>query len=328
MCAPLICVNIRGQEPLAVEVRSQGATAKRQIAPSAAIIVTPPVDIGEGLVVKRKTAEEDPGALSSFIITTHFAPLGFIVERRICYSLKLGDEGSGGVADRGEDGGVGVILKCIVCFKLVDITVYRIRKPLEEADDEVQHGVTDLVPRDVSGQNAAAGDFRCTVTITILIPNELLKPLGQLGNETTRTSRCQSLSNLIKLLLTKPGIRHLNFTKKLLNLRGEAIGTILAATSILPRDPQGPVYRLLQTYDISLPPDEVAEGGLSMSKGGTRSTYSKQAVDKGLGATEVEDVGSRSATACGSKGGEGAGEGGDGGGKGFEIRRGRRYDIY
>ncbi|GIX64966.1 uncharacterized protein BcabD6B2_44010 [Babesia caballi] len=89
--------------------------------------MTPPVDIGEGLVVEGEAAEEYLGALSLVIITTHIAPLGFIIVRRICFSLKLGDEGRGGVADGGEDGGVGVILKFSVCFKLVDITVNRIR---------------------------------------------------------------------------------------------------------------------------------------------------------------------------------------------------------
>ncbi|GIX65010.1 required for hyphal anastomosis (HAM-2) protein, putative [Babesia caballi] len=109
--APLIRVNIRGQEPLAVEVRSQGATAKRQIAPPAAVLMTPPIDVGEGLVVKRQAAEEYLGALS-LLGNTDTIPLGvriiaFIVVRRICFSLKLGDECRGGVADRGEYSGVG-----------------------------------------------------------------------------------------------------------------------------------------------------------------------------------------------------------------------------
>ncbi|GIX65456.1 uncharacterized protein BcabD6B2_48910 [Babesia caballi] len=74
--------------------------------------MAPPIDIGEGLVVEGEAAEEDLGALILVIITTHIAPLGLrirflIIVRRIFFSLKIGDEGVGGVADGGEDGGVG-----------------------------------------------------------------------------------------------------------------------------------------------------------------------------------------------------------------------------
>ncbi|GIX61350.1 uncharacterized protein BcabD6B2_07850 [Babesia caballi] len=72
-----------------------------------------PVDVGEGLVVEGEAAEEDLGALLDFgVVTAYLTPLGLrvfrlIVKRHICFSLKLGDEGFGGVADGGEDGGVG-----------------------------------------------------------------------------------------------------------------------------------------------------------------------------------------------------------------------------
>ncbi|GIX61333.1 elongation factor Ts [Babesia caballi] len=364
---PLICVNIRGEEPLAVEVRSQGATAKRQIAPSAAIIVTPPVDIGEGLVVEGEAAEEDLGALSPVIITTDIIPLGIIVVRRICFSLKLGEEGRGGVADGGEDGGVGGHIELIckfvdmstqarmaggrsrlleftflkkfieriaqipkvpgpICpnrlvysveetlhlfgvlgntkahilfiFKRIDQSVEILKgivkfvliifqtlinilhlllnpirqilkplrhltrahavpklpndfrnflimtrqllnhtKPLEEADDKVQHGVADLILCDVRGPNAAAGKFT-----TLVIPDELPKSVGQFGNETIRM-RTQSFLNIIHLL-TKPSSRVFNRLKKFLDFAGEVIGT--TTTPILPSHPQDPVYGLLQ----------------------------------------------------------------------------------
>ncbi|GIX62586.1 beta-glucosidase BglX [Babesia caballi] len=114
-------LNKSRQEALAIEVRFQVAAGKRQIAPPAAIIVTPPIDIGERLVVEGEASEEDLGALR--FMTTNARPRRTFIVRRICFSLKLGDEGSGGVADGGEDGGVdgfGV-------FKIVDITVNRIR---------------------------------------------------------------------------------------------------------------------------------------------------------------------------------------------------------
>ncbi|GIX65932.1 disease resistance protein RPP4-like isoform X1 [Babesia caballi] len=101
-------------------------------------------------------------------------------------------------------------------------------KPLEEADDEVQHGVADLVLCDVRRQNAAASDLADSNRLLAIlnshrptlriIPNELLKSLGQLADKAiTRTTRCQSLLNLPKFL-TKRRIGILNFFKKLLNL--------------------------------------------------------------------------------------------------------------
>ncbi|GIX64577.1 long-chain-acyl-CoA synthetase [Babesia caballi] len=101
---------------------NKSAVGKRQIPPPAAVVMTPPVDIGEGLVVEGEAAEEDFCALSLVIITTHIPQVGFIVVRRICFSLKLGDEGCGGVADGGEDGGVGVIDKSAF-FQITDFTV-------------------------------------------------------------------------------------------------------------------------------------------------------------------------------------------------------------
>ncbi|GIX64671.1 VacJ family lipoprotein [Babesia caballi] len=87
-------------------------------------------------------------------------------------------------------------------------------KPLEEPDDKVQYGVADLMRCHVSGQNASAGKLS-----TIIIPNELLKPLGQLGNKGT-ISLSQSCYNLTDLL-TKVAINVFNFVKKFLNLFGE-----------------------------------------------------------------------------------------------------------
>ncbi|GIX63147.1 eukaryotic translation initiation factor 3 subunit C-like protein [Babesia caballi] len=112
-------------------------------------------------------------------------------------------------------------------------------KPLEEADDKIQHGVADLMLCHVSGQNTAAGDFTAGI-----IPNELLKPLGQLGNEAA--TGIQSLLNLLKRLLI--GFRHrpLNILKKLRNSLGQPSSTITAIAPILPRHPQDPVDGLLQ----------------------------------------------------------------------------------
>ncbi|GIX62464.1 M42 family peptidase [Babesia caballi] len=104
----LVSVNIRGQEPLAVEVRSQGSTAKRQIAPAAAVSMRPPIDVGEGLVVEGEAGDKDLGAL----IITNVLVISTIVKRRITFSLKLGDECRGGALDAyGE--GFGKI-----CFEL------------------------------------------------------------------------------------------------------------------------------------------------------------------------------------------------------------------
>ncbi|GIX62587.1 uncharacterized protein BcabD6B2_20220 [Babesia caballi] len=101
-------------------------------------------------------------------------------------------------------------------------------KPLEESDDKIQHGVADLVLRDVSGKNAGAGKLSSSITTTWLIPNELLQSLGQLGNEASRT-RSQSLLNIINLI-AKSGIRTFNRIKQLLNFIGEGLSTILAST--------------------------------------------------------------------------------------------------
>ncbi|GIX64858.1 uncharacterized protein BcabD6B2_42930 [Babesia caballi] len=57
--------------------------------------MTPPVDVGEGLVVEREAAEENLGAL----IITNVLVISTIVKRRITFSLKLGDECRGGALD-------------------------------------------------------------------------------------------------------------------------------------------------------------------------------------------------------------------------------------
>ncbi|GIX63234.1 ribosomal protein S2 [Babesia caballi] len=117
------------------------------------------------------------------------------------------------------------------------------QKLLEEADDKVQHGVAYLVPRDVSGQNTAAGNFSVT---TRVIPNELLKPVRQLGNKAIGATS-QSTHNLLKLS-TKPGARTFNFTKKILDFLREGIGRSIITTNlpILARNPEDPVDGLLQ----------------------------------------------------------------------------------
>ncbi|GIX63146.1 DUF21 domain-containing protein [Babesia caballi] len=107
--APLASVNIRGQEPLAVEVRFQVAAGKRQIAPASAVVMAPPVDIGEGLVVKGKAAEEDFGALNIINVLV----INTLVKRRILAGvLYFGEESVGAAFDAcGE--GFGEI-----CFEL------------------------------------------------------------------------------------------------------------------------------------------------------------------------------------------------------------------
>ncbi|GIX61420.1 uncharacterized protein BcabD6B2_08550 [Babesia caballi] len=108
----LIECTIRNMRARATAL-NKSAVGKRQIPPPAAFLMAPPVDIGEGLVVEGEAAEEDLGAcLDRIRIILHITPLGLrirflIIVRRICFSLKLGDEGRGGVADGGEDGGVG-----------------------------------------------------------------------------------------------------------------------------------------------------------------------------------------------------------------------------
>ncbi|GIX62394.1 DUF935 family protein [Babesia caballi] len=118
-------LNKSRQKPLAIEVRSHGAVGKRQIAPPAAIVMTPPVDVGKGLVVEGEAAEEDLGALSFVFFTTDTIPLGFIIVGRILARLlNLGDEGCGGVADGGEDSCVGEeIIFSRRGIDTVDITV-------------------------------------------------------------------------------------------------------------------------------------------------------------------------------------------------------------
>ncbi|GIX64929.1 phosphoribosylformylglycinamidine synthase [Babesia caballi] len=108
---PSYCSQHKATKPLAIEVRFQGAAGKRQIAPPSALLMTPPVDVREGLVVEREAAEEDLGTL----IITNVLVINTVVKRRICFSLKLGDKCYGGVADGGEDGGEGVIFKFTFC---------------------------------------------------------------------------------------------------------------------------------------------------------------------------------------------------------------------
>ncbi|GIX62317.1 HD domain-containing protein [Babesia caballi] len=138
------------------------------------------------------------------------------------------------------------------------------------------------------------------LSITVMIPNELLKSLGQLTNEITitGTTSTQSLFDLLKLLLTKPGPKVVDFVKKVLNLVAEGFGTTTPILPIPPRNPQDPVYGLLQV-------DLRNELGLC--------ALVEMAIDKRLGATEVEHVGCPS-SATEVKGGEGAGDGGCGGG--------------
>ncbi|GIX64971.1 diguanylate cyclase [Babesia caballi] len=79
--------------------------------------------------------------------------------------------------------------------------------------------------------------------MTRLIPNELLKSVGQLGN---KFSIIESFLNILNIC-TKPGSRALNLLKKLLNVIGERSGTsIITTTPILPRHPKDPVDGLLE----------------------------------------------------------------------------------
>ncbi|GIX62324.1 HD domain-containing protein [Babesia caballi] len=117
------------------------------------------------------------------------------------------------------------------------------QKALEEADDEVQHGVADLILCDISGTNAATGDYGSVITKrATFIPNELLESLGQFRN---KLSTIQSTHYLLKLR-SKPGSRAFNFLKKSLNFLGELRGTIWTTAPILPRHPEDPVNGLLQ----------------------------------------------------------------------------------
>ncbi|GIX64377.1 3-deoxy-D-manno-octulosonate 8-phosphate phosphatase [Babesia caballi] len=122
----------------------------------------------------------------------------------------------------------------ILALQLLNLT-----KPLEEADDKVQHGVADLILCHVRGQDAAASEFGCTLItkLSTLIPNELLKAVGQLGNNITITRR-ESAYNLRKLR-TMFGINIFHVFEKLPNLLGEGFDDFLAMTTcmlpILPR---------------------------------------------------------------------------------------------
>ncbi|GIX64927.1 glycoside hydrolase [Babesia caballi] len=123
-------------------------------------------------------------------------------------------------------------------------------KPIEKADDKVQHGVANLILCHVRGKNAGAGNFGGTsiTKLSTIIPNELLKSIGQLGNE-TGTTRSQSLNNLINIH-TSPGCRVSNVTEKFRNFAGEGLDRLLTLTTrilpILPRHPQDSVDGLLQ----------------------------------------------------------------------------------
>ncbi|GIX65482.1 DNA polymerase I [Babesia caballi] len=77
----------------------------------------------------------------------------------------------------------------------------------------------------------------------LLIPNELPKSLGQIGNKLTTI---QSLNNPLNIH-NSPGCRVFDVTEKLLDFAGEGIGTTLTTTApILPRHPQDPIDGLLQ----------------------------------------------------------------------------------
>ncbi|GIX64669.1 uncharacterized protein BcabD6B2_41040 [Babesia caballi] len=94
------------QESLAVEVRFQGAVGKSQIAPPAALIMTPPIDVGEGLVVEGEAAEEDLGVIAAnlFVVRPrHF--IGIIVIRVVSFRSKISDKGVGCALQGGEQGG-------------------------------------------------------------------------------------------------------------------------------------------------------------------------------------------------------------------------------
>ncbi|GIX61993.1 hydroxymethylglutaryl-CoA lyase [Babesia caballi] len=88
---------MRGQEPLAVEVRSQGSTAQCHGVPPTAVFMTPPVDVGKCLVVEGEAAEEYLGADSDIV------GIGLItlVPRLVILLLKRLHEG---VFAGGEDG--------------------------------------------------------------------------------------------------------------------------------------------------------------------------------------------------------------------------------
>ncbi|GIX64380.1 AMP-dependent synthetase [Babesia caballi] len=115
------------------------------------------------------------------------------------------------------------------------------------------------IPQALQGIIGSAYTIEAYETIApLLIPNELLKSLGQLANKTTLTIT-QSTYNMLKLL-TKPGINTFNFFKKLFDCFGEGSGTIITTTlPILPRHPQDPINRLLRVGRAVI--REVYQGG-------------------------------------------------------------------
>ncbi|GIX63004.1 ATP-dependent DNA helicase [Babesia caballi] len=119
-----------------------------------------------------------------------------------------------------------------------------------------QHGyrkryrrIAQPMRRNVGRRYAGAGDFTnstgTTTEAATIIPNELLKSLGQTLDQTTITQSLLDLSTIHTYL----GTIRFNFLKKLLNLFGQFIdglSTLLTTLilPILPRHPQDPVYGL------------------------------------------------------------------------------------
>ncbi|GIX61548.1 ATP citrate lyase [Babesia caballi] len=130
MRAPLAFVNIRGQEPLAIEVRFQVAAGKRQIAPATAICMTPPVDVGEGLVVKGQAAHENLGAgfnVGGVAVPLYFSG-GFVIHTCVIRPFQSVHEGVlAGSEDGLDDAGLGIkgtsnsVNLIIAFFGIIDI---------------------------------------------------------------------------------------------------------------------------------------------------------------------------------------------------------------
>ncbi|GIX61593.1 uncharacterized protein BcabD6B2_10280 [Babesia caballi] len=93
----------------------------------------------------------------------------------------------------------------------------------QERTNEHQHSVPQTLYWKVGYCNPTCTNF----PILTIIPNELLKSLGQFGNETVLT-----ITQSLLKLRTKFGIRLFNFLKKPLNLLGEDIVTLKDDTEL------------------------------------------------------------------------------------------------
>ncbi|GIX66407.1 uncharacterized protein BcabD6B2_58430 [Babesia caballi] len=149
-------------------------------------------------------------------------------------------------------------------------------------------------------------------SVTTIIPNKLLKSIGQLANKSIAI-RLQGILNLFNFL-TKPRLRPFDTTKKPLNGFGEFRSTI-TTTAILPSHPRDPVDSLLQVGRAVI---------RWFDRGEHKGTTSHQkGVEKCAKAAEVETVGPTGKGGCARV----AGEGGHGGAGFLELVGKRRSQL-